>query len=333
MSYLRLLWSNMRSPVIAAILLVIVSTVGFVVFTDLDWFDALYMTFITVGTVGFGEVGSLGHDGRVWTMIVIVAGYAVLVSMTARFTAMILSGTFREYRDQQRRSKMLSHLMGHVIVVGFGRVGRATVEATVARGIPCAVIETDMTRSAAIEDAGAVPVIGDSRDTDVLEIAHIEQASALVTTLTDPENLVVVSSARIMRPDLRIVARVADADWSARLRRAGANDLVPIYLTAGQHLALAATTRGVRGVMVEGDGVTTEELTVQPDSPLVGLTPDQVMERHPDVVVLGIRRDRAVTRWHEVKDTIRADDVMILVGPLPAISEIANATSPRPTTD
>ena len=304
----------MRVPLLSVLATVSIAAIGYRAITDLGWFDSFYMALITVSTVGFGEVGSLGHDGRIWTMLVIIAGYGVLVSISARFTALLLSGTFGEFRIQKRRARMLQHLSNHVIVVGFGRVGLATVEAIVARGIPCAVIEMNEFRSALIEDAGAVPVIGDARDIGALERAHVDEALALVTTLTDQENIVVISSARITSPDLRIVSRVGDTDWSARLLRAGANDLVPIYLSAGQHLAVAATTRGVRGVMAEEHGFVIEELVIQPESSLVGLTPEILMERHPGIIVLGVRRDQNLSRWHEIKDPIKSGDVVILAG-------------------
>ena len=311
--YVRLFLEYMRAPALAAAVVVGVSTAGFVGVAGMGWFDALYMTFITVGTVGFSEVGPIGTAGRLWTMLVIVLGYATLVGMTARFTSLLVSGEIKELRTEKRRRTMQAGLEGHMIVVGFGRVGRATAEACLGDGFGCAVVVDDPALAAEIEEAGAVPVVGDARDTDTLVAAGLARAKSLVSTLSDVDNLVVVSTARTERPDLRIVARVADVDWCARLTRAGADDLVPIYRTAGQHLALSATTAGVVGVMPTRSGFTTEELMVDAASPFLGRTPAQIMETNPDVVVLGVRGENNLRRWHEVDGPMKAGDVLIVV--------------------
>jgi voltage-gated potassium channel len=305
----------MKSPLLAALAVVVGASGGYLALTDLSVFDAVYMTFITVGTVGYGEVGELGVAGRMWTIVVIIAGYGVLVAMTARFTALLLSGSFGDHLQTKRRLRMQSQLSNHLIVIGFGRVGRATVDAAVRTGTLCAVVELQPDLAPQIESAGATPIIGDARDTEVLDQAGIARASSLVAALSDPDNLVVVSTARMMQNDLRIVSRVADLEWCARLRRAGANDLVPVYRSAGQHLALSAATTGLLGVINDVGGFIVEEIEVEPNSGLVGLSPADVMKRHPHVIVVGVRRANDLERWHEVSGPIRAGDVAVIVGP------------------
>lgn len=312
---LRLIADYLKVPVTAGLVVIVVAVAGYLVTTDLSPFDALYMTIITVGAIGFDEVGDLGTAGRIWTMVVIVAGYGVLVGMTARFTSLLLSGTFGDLRAERRRNRMQAKLNDHIIVVGYGRVGRATVEASRRSGRTCAVIERDPSLAAAIEADGAVPVVGDARDSEVLEAAGLSRAASLVLALSDPDNLVVGTTARLMRPDLRIVARVADMEWCERLRKAGADDLVPIYRSAGEHLAVSATTAGVLGVMSDVDGYMVEEIEIGPTSKMLGQKPHDIMQAHRDVVVVGIRRDNDVTRWHEVRDPIAVGDVVIVVGP------------------
>lgn len=304
----------MGGPMLAATVIVAVSTAGYVLIAGLPWFDALYMTFITVGTVGFSEIGEFGTAARAWTMAVIVAGYAVLVVMTARLTAMLLSGAWTELSSARRRQRLMATLDGHTIVVGFGRVGEATTESFLAAGRTCAVIETDRTKAPAVEQLGAVPVTGDARDAEVLQLAGVERAAAVVGTLSDIDNLVMVSSVRALRPDIRIVVRVTDTDWCERLRRAGADDLVPIYRSAGHHLALSATTSGVVGVMDSPNGLVTREIEVTHGSGLVGLSPAEIMRGDPLMIVVGIRNGGDITRWHEFDGPIREGDVLIVTG-------------------
>lgn len=312
-AYAGLFLRYMRAPILAAAAVVAVSTAGFVVFAGMTWFDSVYMTFITVGTVGYGEISPIGRGGRLWTMTVIVLGYATLVGMTARFTSLLVSGDITELHSTRRRQHMQAALRDHMIVVGFGRVGRATTEACINDGHTCAVVVNDPSSAPEIEAAGAVPVVGDARDTDTFKAAGLDSAKSLVSTLSDVDNLVVVSTARTERPDLRIVARVADVDWCARLTRAGADDLVPIYRTAGEHLALSATTSGVVGVVQGNAGFVTEELLVDGRSPFLGRTPAEIMRMNPDVVVLGVRGENDLRRWHEVDGPINEDDILIVV--------------------
>lgn len=304
----------MGGALLAALLVVAVSTAGYVVVAGLTWFDALYMTFITVGTVGFSEIGGFGTAARAWTMAVIVAGFAVLVMMTARLTAMLVSGAWNDLTTDRRRKKMTMGLEGHTIVVGFGRVGEATAESFVSTGHACAVIESDRAKAPAVEELGAVPVTGDGRDAEVLQAAGIERAAAVVGALSDIDNLVMVSSVRALRPDIRIVVRVTDTDWCDRLRRAGADDLVPIYRSAGHHLALSATTTGVVGVMDAENGLVTREMEVTHGSGLVGLSPAEIMRADPMMIVVGVRNEGNVTRWHEFDGPIREGDILIVTG-------------------
>lgn len=319
---------DLRAALLTAVVVTAVSTIGFVVLADYPVFDALYMTIITLGTIGYGEVRPLDTIGRIWAMIVVVAGYGVLVNITARFTSILLSGNFAASLRRHRRHRMLERLHHHDVVIGFGRVGRSTAEAILATGRACAVVESLAEKAEEIERLGAVAVVGDARDVEVLEEAGIDRAESLVTTLDDPDNLVVVSSARYANGALRIVSRVNALEWSERLRRAGADDLVPVFRTAGRHLAASARSPGVVGVLAElGDSVT-EEIAVPIGSPLVGRSFEDLMHRHPTVVVMGLRRDRSVARWHEVSGPIEAGDVLIARGP---VSDLADISRPDRT--
>lgn len=322
---IALVLRDLRTALLAAVAATAVSTIGFVVLAEYPVFDALYMTIITLGTIGYGEVRPLDTSGRIWAMLVVVAGYAVLVNITARFTSILLSGTFAAGLHRHRRHRMLERLHHHDVIVGFGRVGRSTAEAIVATGRPCAVIESLAEKVEEIERLGAIAVVGDARDVEILEEAGIARASSLITTLDDPDNLVVVSSARYANASLRIVSRVNALEWSERLRRAGADDLVPIFRTAGQHLAASARSPGVVGVFAElGDSVT-EEISVAVGSSIVGRSLEELMSRHPTVVVMGLRRDRSVARWHEVSGPVEAGDVLILRGPMNDLTDIARS--------
>ena len=135
---------------------------------------------------------------------------------------------------------MRQNLRDHVVVIGFGRVGRSAADAALHTGHDCVVIDTDPASEQAVESMGAVFLHGDARDVTVLRHANVAHAAALITTLEDPSNAVVSLTARSLSPTLRIVARVADVTWSERLLRAGASHVVPVYESIGAGLAATA---------------------------------------------------------------------------------------------
>lgn len=323
-SVVRLVVTRLRWALLSAACLIAIAAAGYVVVADYSWMDALYMTVITLATVGYGEVQPLTAAGRWWTIVTIVAGFAVFVNATAQLTALLLSGEISDALEERRRSKMRDRLERHVIVVGYGRVGRATANSIREAGLACAVVEEDTSRADDIIRAGAVFVQGDGRDIETLQTAGIDHAIALSTALDDPDNLVVIVTARTLRPDLRIVTRVNDIHWSERLRRAGASQLVPVYESAGASIAATALSPEVLAVQeLTGLGMRTEEILVPAGSPLAGCDLASVMERDPDLVLIGVRRDDSLTRWHEVQGTLREGDVVVAMGSSTSLAELA----------
>jgi voltage-gated potassium channel len=323
-SIVRLVVTRLRWALLSAAGLIAIAAAGYVVVADYSWMDALYMTVITLATVGYGEVQPLTAAGRWWTIITIIAGFAVFVNATAQLTALLLSGEIRHVLEERRRGKMRDRLERHVIVVGYGRVGRATANSIREAGLACAVVEEDTSRADDIMRAGAVFVQGDGRDIETLQAAGIDHAVALSTALDDPDNLVVIVTARTLRPDLRIVSRVNDIHWSERLRRAGASQLVPVYESAGASIAATAMSPEVLAVQeLTGLGMRTEEILVPAGSPLAGCDLASVMERDPELVLIGVRRDDSLTRWHEVQGTLREGDVVVAMGSSVSLAELA----------
>lgn len=329
---LGLVLRRLRGPIVTAVVLVAISTAGYVIVAHYPWFDALYMTVITFGTIGYGEVQPLDHGGRLWTILMIVAGFAELVYSSATLTSLFLSGDIAELVRSRKVARMKDELHDHVIVVGYGRVGRAVTEAVRRTGRQCAVIDVRIERRSDAAELGAVFIEGDGREVEVLTDARIEAAAALVSVLDDPSNLVVVVTARSLQPELRIVARSNDQAWNARLLRAGAAQVVPVYESVGASLAASAVTDSVVAVQdLPAVGVRTEELVVPAASPAVGATLAELMATDPEVLLLGVRRDAGgLTRWHELDGPVAAGDVLVALGPPAALASLAERLAPSP---
>lgn len=232
---------RLRWALVAIGVLVVAATVAYVVVEEYSWLDALYMAVITLGTIGYGEVEPLTTAGRLLTMCVIAAGFATLVYMASVLTNLFASDEGVQHIQARRKRRVCDELENHVIVVGFGRVGRAVIRAFNDIGKRCLVIDHNPDHEPDITAAGAVCLVGNATDEADLMRAGIERAEALVATADqDSENLVVVLTARSVRPDLRIVARVNQATWLKRMKAAGADVAESPYERYGVRLATAA---------------------------------------------------------------------------------------------
>jgi voltage-gated potassium channel len=229
---------RLRLPFALLVTLVAISTIGYRVIEGWGWVDALYMTVITLGTIGYGEVHPLGTDGRLFTIGVIIASFAMLAYAVSVLTSLFTSGEVGRRMNERSARKMQETFRDHVIVVGFGRVGHSVVRSLHEIGERCVVLDTNEEKGPAVQALGAVLVCGDATDVDCLRAAGIDRAAGLVAaTDTDASNLVVVLTARAVAPNLRIVSRVNEPEWLQRIKHAGADVAQSPYESYGRHLA------------------------------------------------------------------------------------------------
>ena len=314
---------RVRGPLLAATVAVAVAATGYVVIEDWSWFDSIYMSVITLGQVGYGEIHPLSHTGRVWTIGVILAGFAVFVYSAASLTALFLAGEVSSALREKRRARVRAHLHDHVVVSGFGRVGRSAAEAAVRSGHECVVLDTNDALEPGVTAVGAVYLHGDARDAAALRNAGVHRAAALITTLDDPSNAVVVLTARSLAPDLRIVARVTDVSWRNRLLRAGASHVVPVYESVGTSLAATALDAEVLAVLpIAGTDMRVEEAEVANGSQAEGMDLRTLMAAAPDAHILGRRRDAELQRWHEADEPLHAGDMLVVMGSAVALGRL-----------
>ncbi len=215
--------------------------VGFSILEDASFGDALYMTVLTISTVGFNEVFPLGTGGRILTtgLIVVGVGAALYTAGTALEIALerFLGGEIR----RRRMAREIDTLEQHVIVAGFGRVGSHTWEALQSEGVPTAVIEAEPDAVEAAFQAGALVIEGDATRNEVLEAAGIARARSLIACVReDSDNLVIVLSAKSRRQDLTVIARASELEAREKLRLAGADRVVSPQLVGAHRLAALA---------------------------------------------------------------------------------------------
>lgn len=218
---------------------VVAGTLGYMLIEGVAVFDALYMVAITVSTVGYQEEFGLSDPGRAWTIVIIVSGIGVaLYTAAASIEYLIDLGDLRRERSMERD---IAKLTEHVIVCGFGRVGRGTWTTLTERDIPVTMIESDPDRAEAARASGALVIHGDATHNDVLELAGIDSATALIACVADDsDNLVIALSAKALRPELRVICRATEMESERKLRLAGADAVVAPQAVGAERLAMMA---------------------------------------------------------------------------------------------
>lgn len=200
--------------------------------------DAIYQTVTTVTTVGFREVQPLTSTGKAFTIVLILVGVGTaLYALGVLFGAMV-EGHLTRHLEGRRMTRQITRMSGHVIICGWGRVGRACADRLTTDGAAVVIVDHDAERLAG---AHYPTVLGDISDDAVLHEAGVARARALVAALdTDADNVYVTLSARALRPDMVIVARARSEESVPKLRRAGADHVVNPQLIGGLRMAAHA---------------------------------------------------------------------------------------------
>ena len=230
-------------PLLALLAIVAQATAWYAWVEGFGLLDALYMTAITLTTIGFGEVRPLDDSGKVFTIFLSLTGIGVMLYAAGTIAERLVGGAVADAVGARGRHRRAGRMRDHVVVCGQGRVGREIVRLLRERGE--AVLALDV-RGEALEEAsagGAAILLGDATEQTVLERANAAQARALVAALdTDMNNAFVVLTARSLNPRLRIVARAGSDAAARRLETAGADLVVSPYRIAAESMA-----RGARG--------------------------------------------------------------------------------------
>jgi voltage-gated potassium channel len=221
------------------ILIVAGSTISYKVIEGWSWLDSFYQTIITVSTVGFGEVHPLTDNGKLYTAFLIITSFSTFAFAISSITSYIVTGDYRKYFKDYKTMKQIAQLKDHVIVCGYGRVGRKTVETLKAHHESFIVLETDQKIIDKFREEGDIPYIqGNATEDETLISAGITDAKALITALpSDSDNLFVVLSAKELNPNLKVISRASKPSTKKKLKMAGANNVIMPDSLGGSHMA------------------------------------------------------------------------------------------------
>lgn len=306
---------------VTLVLLIVCSgTVGYMAIEGWSVLDALYMTIITLTTVGYREVHPLSERGLVFTMIVLVGGVGTFFYVLTAAARTVVEGELQEVFGRKRLEKRIRELRDHYVICGYGRMGRIISRELKEKGVRFVVIEKSLETLQEREDVLAVT--GDATNDHTLKEAGIERARGLISVLpTDAENLFVVLSARGLNPDLFIVARAVDEGAEQKLLRAGADKVVSPYHIGGIRMAYTV----LRPAVVEFIEFATktgnielrmEEVSIGEDSKLVGMSLDECgFGRDLGIIIVAIKRATGDMKFNPTsRSSIKAGDTLIAIG-------------------
>jgi voltage-gated potassium channel len=307
----------------ASVLLAILflGSLGFVWIEGWSFFDGLYMTGITLTTVGFGEVHPLSKVGRAYTLVLLLAGMGVMLYIVTSLARVVVEGEIRQALGKRKLLTRIKKLKGHYIICGFGRIGEIIARQLKEKGIPLVVVENNPDHVSRLEESGYSFVVGDATREEVLQEAGIERASGLVAVVhSDADNVYITLTARSLKPDLYIVARAEERGAEQKLKRAGADKVESPYEIGGRKMAYAilrpTVTTFIELAMAEGVDLSMEEVAVEPTSPLIGLAlKDSGIRRDLDLIVVAIKRASGEMLYNPTPDTqIQGEDTLVVLG-------------------
>ncbi len=219
-------------------LLIVIGTAGYVIIENYSWFDALYMTIITVTTVGFGEIKELSVAGRAFTIILILVGFGSLAFVGHSLVESIMEKILQNTSGTKKMLKKISQLRSHYILCGYGRVGESAAQTFNKAGVDFVIIEANPEHCLQIKEQGFLYIEGDATSEEHMLSAGIKTADGLLALLaTDPDNLFIVLSARELNPTLRIVSRSTNASSEHKIIQAGADNVISPLKAAGRKIA------------------------------------------------------------------------------------------------
>jgi voltage-gated potassium channel len=298
---IRSLRIRLLLPLALVVAVVVVGTVGyFLLWRELDgtWMDALFMTVTTITTIGYGEVKPLGTAGRVFTMILAIAGIGSLFYTLGVVMEYLVAARLADPAGRRRMERRIEALRDHVVLAGLGRVGRQAAQELSEAGTPFLVVDPGPVAARHAEERGYLLLQDDATDDATLERAGIRRARGLiVTTANDATNMYIILSARVLNPELYIVSRAVNDASVTKLMRAGANRAISPYAIGGHRLAHLILKPAVvdffeTALRAGTDALNIEDLVVTPDSPTIGRTLEAIdIRRVTGVTILAILRE------------------------------------------
>ncbi|MDA3932400.1 MAG: potassium channel protein [Tenericutes bacterium] len=311
--------------------IVIFASVGYILILDVSFLDALYMTIITMSTVGYKEVVELNDIGKGFTIFIILISVGMVGFLLKVIFDFFSQGDIRSVWRKNKMDKMIDDLREHYIICGAGDTGLTVVNQFKRRNVPFVVIENDEEVIKELEELEVLYILGDANKEEILTKAQIEKAKGLITTLSsDAENVFIVLTTREMNKNIHIISRFHDRSARKKLLHAGANRVVSPDEIGGKKMAQLMISPHVQFFVdniidAKNMSINMEEVIVNKDSVLVGKTLREAdISNKIGLIILAIRReDEEIIFNPKANEVLSLDDRMIVVGSKEQIEQIS----------
>jgi voltage-gated potassium channel len=322
--------SSRRRAIVSASLagctVIVAGTIGYSLIEDMSFLDALYMTTITVTTIGFKEVAPLSVPGRIFTIFMAFAGIGVILFTGTELARAILEVNLRRYIGKTRELTMIKRMSDHIIVCGHGRLGKAVAEVLIESSVPFVVVEESGEVCNYLEE-NRIPIVqGDATQQDVLLAAGIERAKTFLSCLgDDAHNVYAILLARQLQPNITIIGLAVEDGAEERLRLAGAHQVINPYKLGGKRLALTAIKPQMMdfidtSLLDSNMELELSEITVRAGSELEGRTLAEAHVRRNFGIIIIARKRGDDTCFNPSSDfRMQKGDILVGLGPLDAL--------------
>ena len=311
----------MMVSIVLLVALAVTGIIGFSTLEGMTVLNSLYMTVITISTVGFGEVQTLHPAGRVFVIFLIFFSMVAVGFAVSAIGQFVLEGQLRAILGRRKMQTKIQKLSNHYIIAGYGRVGRQVAETFLARRVPFIVIEKDNAALNQLDADGYLYVQGPATEDDILMQAGVEKAKVLVSTLPEEsDNVYLALTARHMNQSLHIICRADNPSGEKKLKRAGANYVVSPHILGGMRMAMASLRPNVVDFMqmtaVGGSEIGIEEVAVPDGSSISGKSLiESRIKADYGLTVIGIKKPGKEMKINPPPDAaVNAGDILLMVG-------------------
>jgi voltage-gated potassium channel len=327
---------HLLTGIIMALFIILFGTVGYMGIEGWNLLDALYMTIITVSTVGYSEVHQISKAGRLFTILLVFFGVGFTLYIAAAVVQFMVEGRIRIILGRRRLEKKISRMKNHYIVCGYGRIGRVLCRNLKRKPLDLVVVEKNPELISVMDADGVLYISGDAANEENLIRAGIKRSKGLVAVLaSDADNVFLVLTARQLDPDLLIIARASHEESKSKMRAAGANTVESPYdmgaasmahriirptVTSFLDLALAYKHKDIR----------MEEIPVSASSDLVNvMLKDTGIRQKYNLIIIAIKKpDKSMLFNPSFEATIEMGDTVIAVGEETNLQKLEHILNP-----
>ncbi len=322
--------SHFTFSLILTAALILIGTGGYMIIEGWPVSDAIYMTIITLATVGYGEVHQVSGGGRIFTIFLIVSGVGYFMYVVGLLVQFLVEDRIRVILGRRKLDKQIAKLKDHYIVCGYGRIGRVLARYLTERYLNVVIIEKNESRQAAMDEDGVLYLMGEATDENLLLRAGIKDAKGLFTAVaTDADNVFLTLIAKQLNPGLFIVARAIQNTAKRTIQAAGANKVISPYDLGARRMAHAILRPTVIRFLElaftdENTDVQVEEILVHSTSRLLNVAlKDSGIRQQLDLIILTIKKADDTMIFNPKADTrIETDDTLVVVGRAKSVSQL-----------